>query len=341
MDFSPPLFDSRSQERNSSSSAAPSRSGGIVDILGMAENIVNGVNTQDIGSFPNGMSCPPLRIGAPIMQPLESALEPTPLAPTAFLAKFMGRRAQNSPDFALSANPKWANMPYKMQPQQVPSQPQSVVDHSINALDAAPFFLEDADDFEAPPLVSSDSSFSSSELSMALNLGQPEQKQKKRRVRKYKEDQWQIRYEELLKFRDEEGHVMVPHSYPKNQKLAQWVKRQRYQKRLKSLGKHSTLSPAREHMLDAAGFIWDSHKNTWQEHFQELQQFAMEHGHCYVPPSLSKEKSSLITWMKHQRRQYKRYMAGMDSTMTSERIQNLENIGFDWDPRNLSQKKSF
>ncbi|KAL3903009.1 MAG: hypothetical protein SGILL_010611, partial [Bacillariaceae sp.] len=177
MDFSP-LFDNDSTSMAQSQSQ--SRAGGIVDILGLAENIVNGVNTQDIGSFPNGMSCPPLRIGAPIMQPLDSALEPTPLAPSSFLAKFMGRRAQ--PNFAFSANPKWANLPYKQQP---PSQPQPLVDHSTSALDAAPFFLEDVDDFEAPPLVSSSSasSFSSSELSLALNLGQVEQKPKKRRVR--------------------------------------------------------------------------------------------------------------------------------------------------------------
>jgi hypothetical protein len=352
MDFS--LFECR--RNGGSTSIGQSRSIGIVDILGQAENIVNGVHSEDMGIFSDNMICPPLTIGVPIMEPLDSSLEPTPLAPSSFLTKFMDRnKSHNCLDFAFSSSlPKWAaNMPYKKEPQLVQSQQQLTVaqkgnpfDFPLSSLDATPFNLEDADDFEAPALVSSgscssSSSFSASELTLALDLAHPQQqKPKKRRVRKYKEDQWNIRYEELLQFRKEEGHVMVPHSYPKNQKLAQWVKRQRYQYRLKQTGKHCTLSPAREHMLNEAGFVWDSHKATWVDHFQDLENFASMHGHCYIPPSLAREKASLITWMKHQRRQYKRYMAGMDSTMTSERIQNLESIGFDWDPRNLALKKS-
>jgi hypothetical protein len=112
--------------------------------------------------------------------------------------------------------------------------------------------------------------------------------------------------------------------------------RQRYQFRLKRMGKHSTLSEERESLLVAVGFVWDSHQATWSDHFQTLEAYALANGHCYIPPRLSKEYGSLITWCKHQRRQYRRHKVGLESTMTDERIRCLECIGFDWDPRNLS-----
>lgn len=118
---------------------------------------------------------------------------------------------------------------------------------------------------------------------------------------------------------------------------SQWVKRQRYQYKLKMDGKHSTLSDKREEMLSKAGFIWGSHAACWQEHFQSLEAFYLAHGHCCVPMDY-KEDPSLAVWMKHQRRNYKLYMAGKPSTMTKERLRCLQSINFEWSPR--SGKKS-
>lgn len=53
----------------------------------------------------------------------------------------------------------------------------------------------------------------------------PSRKTPPKRTRKYQTGQWNERFEELLKFKQENGHLFVPHSYPANQKLAQWVKR--------------------------------------------------------------------------------------------------------------------
>lgn len=41
------------------------------------------------------------------------------------------------------------------------------------------------------------------------------------RYRNYQSSQWMDRYQELMQFRQEHGHLFVPHSYPPNQKLAQ------------------------------------------------------------------------------------------------------------------------
>jgi hypothetical protein len=46
-----------------------------------------------------------------------------------------------------------------------------------------------------------------------------------KRSRRFQTGQWNDRYQELLQFREQHGHLFVPHSYEPNQKLAQWVKR--------------------------------------------------------------------------------------------------------------------
>jgi hypothetical protein len=47
----------------------------------------------------------------------------------------------------------------------------------------------------------------------------------KRRYRSYQKGKWNQRFEDLMIFRGEHGHLFVPHIYPPNQKLSQWVKR--------------------------------------------------------------------------------------------------------------------
>jgi hypothetical protein len=110
------------------------------------------------------------------------------------------------------------------------------------------------------------------------------------------------------------------------------VKRQRYQKKLKEQGKRSTLSDDREKVLDEAGMVWDSHAECWTERLQELIEYRRENGDCNVP-SRYKENRQLAIWVKRQRRQYKFFMDKQPSSMTQERIETLEALGFIWDLR--------
>lgn len=155
----------------------------------------------------------------------------------------------------------------------------------------------------------------------------------KARPHRYQSGPWNQRLEELRQFYQEHGHLLVPHVYKKSPRLSQWVKRQRYQHRLKQMGRHSTLSDDRELILNKIGFVWESHKQSWNDSFQSLQVFYMTRGHCRVTKSNADE--TLNTWCKHQRRQYKRFVCGQSSHMTMERIQKLESLQFDWDPRNI------
>ena len=159
-----------------------------------------------------------------------------------------------------------------------------------------------------------------------------------RRFRPYQAEQWSEKFEELLQFRKLRGHCCVPHTFDENPSLARWVKRQRYQYKLKAEGKPSTMTDERIIALEQSGFVWDSHGAAWLERWQELVEFEQQHGHANVP-SNHPEKPQLATWVKCQRRQYKLFWDGKSSNMNLERIQRLEQVGFEWELR-ASHKKS-
>jgi hypothetical protein len=99
-------------------------------------------------------------------------------------------------------------------------------------------------------------------------------------------------------------------------------------------GKPTTLTPERLEMLNHLGFIWDSHQVTWSEKFQSLLQYKKENGNCNVPSNNSEHKK-LATWIKCQRRQYKLYLEKRGSSMTPDRISQLNAIGFNWEIRRV------
>ena len=78
---------------------------------------------------------------------------------------------------------------------------------------------------------------------------------------------------------------------------AQWVKRQRYQYKLKLEGKRSTLSDERVKLLNQIGFIWNSHDVVWEERWHELIAFKNTHGNCIVPSNYDKNPQ-LAVWVK-------------------------------------------
>lgn len=156
------------------------------------------------------------------------------------------------------------------------------------------------------------------------------------RFREYQAEIWSDRFEELCAFRSLHGHCHVPHHYTENTILAQWVKRQRYQFKLKLEGKKNTLTEERIRVLHEVDFVWSSHDTVWEERFQDLLMYKHDIGHCLVPSSF-RENPQLAVWTKRQRREYKKHQNGFSNSMTPSRIQKLENIGFVWDCRNMSE----
>ena len=184
-------------------------------------------------------------------------------------------------------------------------------------------------------------------------------KERSVRLRASHLEQWGQRYQELIEFRRKTGNCLVPLEFPQNPRLSHWVKRQRAQYRLKHDGKHSTLTDDRQEMLEQLGFIWDSHKASWEEKFQDLRMFKQMYGHCNVP-TMYPRNPQLASWLKCQRRQLRAYHGedGSDdegatsrpsspssrnaskSTLCPERVNKLVQIGLPWQKKRRTSKSS-
>ncbi|OEU11191.1 hypothetical protein FRACYDRAFT_246303 [Fragilariopsis cylindrus CCMP1102] len=93
------------------------------------------------------------------------------------------------------------------------------------------------------------------------------------------------------------GHCLVPNQYPDNPSLAEWVKRQRYQYKLKGMGKYTHMSNDRMIALEKSGFVWNSHDAVWEERLKELKEFKhVNHGNTNVP-SFYPPNPPLAVWV--------------------------------------------
>jgi len=204
----------------------------------------------------------------------------------------------------------------------------------INGIESFDSIVEDEDPFaffERAPLRSS-SSWASDEAYCSDCDGIPPQDEDSLlRFRPYQNKLWDLRFKEILKFRKKHGHCCVPHTYPQNPSLARWVKRQRYQYKLRIQDKEeSTLTNRRLQALEQIGFIWDSNVAIWEERLNDLKAYRQLHGHCEVPPHYQ-ENRKLAIWVKCQRREYELFREGRHSTMTNARVAVLNEMGFSWE----------
>ena len=75
--------------------------------------------------------------------------------------------------------------------------------------------------------------------------------------------------------------------------------------------------------------------DSWRTMFKQLCDFRRTHNHSLVPHTYH-PNPRLSQWVKRQRRQYKLYQEGKRSTMTQERIEELERVGFIWDSHQVA-----
>lgn len=81
--------------------------------------------------------------------------------------------------------------------------------------------------------------------------------------------------------------------------------------------------------------------DAWTSMLEELIDFRRKNGQCNVPHT-SKELPALGRWVKRQRYQYKLMQEGKkESTMTPERAQILEKVGFVWDAHGSTWHRRF
>jgi hypothetical protein len=166
------------------------------------------------------------------------------------------------------------------------------------------------------------------------------------------------RFKELEEFKAEFGHCNVPVpnsslSTKKNAPLENWCGQMRGSYKAFNEGRkqHIALCPERIQRLENIGFEFSSRVSKefliFYQRLKELEEFKAEFGHCKVPgpnSSLStKKNASLRDWCGQIRGSYKAFKEGRKQyiALCPERIQRLENIGFDFSNSVRKRKLTF
>ena len=139
---------------------------------------------------------------------------------------------------------------------------------------------------------------------------------------------WDIRYGELIKYKERFGDCNVPTKWTNNMQLGSWVNTQRqyyYSKRL---------SDERFKRLEYIGFIWDKLEYDWQEMFDALKEYKENHGHCNVPQNWAKTPR-LADWTLQQRLLYR------EGRLRANKYKCLEQLGFIFDLHELYWEEMF
>lgn len=80
------------------------------------------------------------------------------------------------------------------------------------------------------------------------------------------------------------------------------------------------------------------HEEKWSTRYKELLEFHKQHGHAAVPHTYP-PNAQLARWVKRQRRQYKIRKDNRQSTMTPERLDLLNSVGFIWDSHEVNWRE--
>lgn len=162
-----------------------------------------------------------------------------------------------------------------------------------------------------------------------------------KKVDRRKGTTWEIRYKELIQFKQETGHCNVTKSCGgKYKKLGPWVSKQRHYYKLFTEGKRPCFGMTQERadLLNAIDFSWESANRfgfhgsanqSWDKRYEQLKEFYDREGHSNVP-----QKHPLLgTWVKDQRKHYRIYQEGnpnVYTSMTPEKISKLNELNFIW-----------
>ena len=146
---------------------------------------------------------------------------------------------------------------------------------------------------------------------------------------------WETRLNDLRAYINQHGDANVPKVYPPNPQLGYWVNEQRFQYQRMRNGKSSYMTERKAALLNALHFKWSlrGSKRPFNEWMEALRRYKAKHGHINVPLKYS-ETPGLGTFVNNQRSEYRKYMNGNAKTsMTEERVKELESIGITWNLR--------
>jgi hypothetical protein len=126
------------------------------------------------------------------------------------------------------------------------------------------------------------------------------------------DDQWNIKFEALLRYCREKGTANVPQKYKCNLhdgsliNLGKWVYTQRLEKK-KGVLRQDKVDKFQS-LVNEGVFDWEpslEEAKKWDKKFEAVVQFALQHGHCHLPrgielPLSDGSKCNLYNWLTHE-----------------------------------------
>jgi superfamily II DNA or RNA helicase len=131
------------------------------------------------------------------------------------------------------------------------------------------------------------------------------------------DENWNEMFSHLAEYKNRHGNCDVPKKWKDNPKLANWVCKQRFDR------KNRNLSDERIRKLNKIGFSWEPHEAQWNNMYNALIEFKIKNSHCDVPQKNS-TTPKLGIWVANCRKSYKK------GKLSPEKIKKLEEIGFKW-----------
>jgi Helicase associated domain len=169
-----------------------------------------------------------------------------------------------------------------------------------------------------------------------------------------REENWESKFQQLQDFIKERGHSpydcsLEDLSSPNDRSLMWWCQLQRksYKRFVQEEACHPPAGPTDEvgnpsrrsryalltkeriAKLESIGFRLDPFEETWSRRYQELTAYRRHHGNCRVPSDYPANQC-LAVWVGEQRYHYKKFREQRPNSMTTQRIELLNEIGFEW-----------
>ena len=151
---------------------------------------------------------------------------------------------------------------------------------------------------------------------------------------------WNQMYRHAELYYEEHGNLEVPVRYttPEGYALGGWIATQR---KVRAGTRYGSLSENRIKKLDAIGMVWEPHiERQWIRNFEEAKAYYQKNGNLDIPTNYVTETGiPLGGWIENQRQIKRR--GQRSTTLTPERVEQLNDIGMIWDKFSLSWEQQY
>ena len=138
----------------------------------------------------------------------------------------------------------------------------------------------------------------------------------------------------FLLFKSDNGGKATPNLQSddfEEQKLALWVKNKQIGHEKFKKGQSSDLTRDKIKILHQAGFPFKlSNDERWDRNLKWLSSFNNVNGHTRMPRAHEADGLKVGEWVHNQRKAMKAYASGKRSSLTPQRIDQLNSIEFEW-----------